>query len=129
LGQGARKVNLPKNALDRNPRGARGSTVPDLDRKRHYSQPETVEFYTTAAVEVGLWRSEEALFRRVFAPGEILLNVGCGAGRVSLARIPDIILLRTSGGTMSAMSDGEKPIGFQSSPPSSSIGRPALRAP
>jgi SAM-dependent methyltransferase len=85
LGQGARKVNLPKNALDRNPRGARGSTVPDLDRKRHYSQPETVEFYTTAAVEVGLWRSEEALFRRVFAPGEILLNVGCGAGRVSLA--------------------------------------------
>jgi len=28
-----------------------------------------------------------------------------------------------------SMSEGEKPIGFQSSPPSSSIGRPALRAP
>ena len=28
-----------------------------------------------------------------------------------------------------SMSEGENPIGFQSSPPSSSIGRPALRAP
>ena len=76
---------MPKNALDRNLRAARGSGVPDLDRKSHYSQPETVEFYTTAAAEVGLWRSEEVLFRRLFAPGDVLLNVGCGAGRVSLA--------------------------------------------
>lgn len=76
---------MPKNALDRNLRAARGSGVPDLDRKNHYSQPDIVDFYTRAAAEVGLWRSEEALFRRLFVPRDILLNVGCGAGRVSLA--------------------------------------------
>jgi SAM-dependent methyltransferase len=59
--------------------------VPDLDRKSHYSQPEVVAFYTAAAAEIGLWRSEEVLFRRLFAPRDVLLNVGCGAGRVSLA--------------------------------------------
>ena len=58
--------------------------MPDLDRKNHYSQPDVVAFYTAAAAEIGLWRSEEVLFRRLFAPGDVLLNVGCGAGRVSL---------------------------------------------
>lgn len=55
----------------------------ETDRKVHYSQAEIVAIYATAAAEIGLWRSEEALLRPLFVPDSVLLNVGCGAGRVS----------------------------------------------
>jgi ubiquinone/menaquinone biosynthesis C-methylase UbiE len=43
-----------------------------------------VDHYTRAAASLGLWRSEEKVFRSVFRTGERLLDVGCGAGRVAL---------------------------------------------
>ena len=43
-----------------------------------------VEHYTHAAIEMGLWRSEEAVFTRVFEPEQTLLELGCGAGRIAL---------------------------------------------
>jgi ubiquinone/menaquinone biosynthesis C-methylase UbiE len=43
-----------------------------------------VDHYARAAASLGLWRSEEKVFRGVFLPGERLLDVGCGAGRVAL---------------------------------------------
>ncbi len=55
------------------------------DRKVHYSQPEIVAFHARSAAEIGLWRSEEVILRKIFPPTSVLLNVGCGAGRVSLA--------------------------------------------
>lgn len=74
---------MPKNALDSGSRGRRGFEGVETDRKAHYSQPEIVAFYATAAAEVGLWRSEERLLPSLFAPEAVLLNVGAGAGRVS----------------------------------------------
>ncbi len=52
--------------------------------KAAYGEPGTVAIYTRAASELGLAKSEEILVRRHFAPTEALLDVGCGAGRVSL---------------------------------------------
>ena len=43
-----------------------------------------VEHYARAAIEIGLWRSEELVLQRVFRPENTLLEVGCGAGRLAL---------------------------------------------
>lgn len=59
--------------------------VSPAEIKNHYSDPDRVAFYREAAAALGLWRSEEAVFTRVFRPGDALLDVGCGAGRLSLA--------------------------------------------
>jgi ubiquinone/menaquinone biosynthesis C-methylase UbiE len=48
------------------------------------AEPVAVDHYARAAASLGLWRSEEKVFRSVFRPGERLLDVGCGAGRVAL---------------------------------------------
>lgn len=40
--------------------------------------------YTRAAHDLGLWASEELLIARHFKPEDSLLEIGCGAGRVSL---------------------------------------------
>jgi SAM-dependent methyltransferase len=52
--------------------------------KSQFGQPNYVAHYAHAAVEVGLWESEELVFQRVFNPTETLLEVGCGAGRISI---------------------------------------------
>ncbi|MFT4902232.1 MAG: ubiquinone/menaquinone biosynthesis C-methylase UbiE [Lentimonas sp.] len=43
-----------------------------------------VKHYSDAAACVGLWRSEEKIFTRVFAPEDSILELGCGAGRIAI---------------------------------------------
>ncbi len=52
--------------------------------KSQYRSSEAVSHYEAAAIDIGLWRSEEAVFRRIFTNEQTLLELGCGAGRISL---------------------------------------------
>ncbi len=52
--------------------------------KAYYNQPGVVSDYTQAVSRVGLWRSEEKIFTRLFKPEETLLELGCGAGRIAI---------------------------------------------
>lgn len=52
--------------------------------KRFYEQSGVVLHYAVAVDRVGLWRSEQMLFTRMFSPGHNLLEVGCGAGRIAI---------------------------------------------
>ena len=49
--------------------------------KTTYSNPNNIKIYTS----VGLWPSEGNLIDRFFQNGSTVLDVGCGAGRVSVA--------------------------------------------
>lgn len=49
----------------------------------YFDSDEVVEHYAAAAGRVGLWESEEKIFRRLFKPEETLLELGCGAGRIA----------------------------------------------
>lgn len=49
--------------------------------KKGYSNPDRIKNY----MKVGLWPSEENLIDRFFPTGSTVLDVGCGAGRVSIA--------------------------------------------
>ena len=51
--------------------------------KEEYSNSEVVEFYT----KVGLFPAEEKIFDTYFQPGTKLLDIGCGAGRTTLALV------------------------------------------
>lgn len=69
-----------------------------LIRRAHliseYMEPKTVqnyfdangvvEHYADAAVDVGLWVSEEKIFTRVFQTEDSILELGCGAGRIAI---------------------------------------------
>jgi SAM-dependent methyltransferase len=50
----------------------------------YFSHPETVLEYARAAVRVGLWRSEAALLERFVPKSARVLELGAGAGRVSV---------------------------------------------
>ncbi len=52
--------------------------------KAFYNQPEVVTEYAQAVSRVGLWRSEEKIFTRLFKPEDTLLELGCGAGRIAV---------------------------------------------
>lgn len=52
--------------------------------KETFRQAQTIQHYSRAAAQVGLWESEEKLFRRFFRAEDSLLDLGCGAGRVSI---------------------------------------------
>lgn len=52
--------------------------------KQHFSDPRAVEHYGRAASSLGLWVSEEKIFRQVFRPEQTLLDLGCGAGRIAI---------------------------------------------
>ncbi|MCC5024809.1 MAG: class I SAM-dependent methyltransferase [Candidatus Synoicihabitans palmerolidicus] len=55
------------------------------DVKALFCHDEVVAYYTQAAVDIGLWHSEEIVLQRVFQPEQTLLEVGgCGAGRIAL---------------------------------------------
>ncbi|GAB5560854.1 MAG: hypothetical protein SynsKO_25010 [Synoicihabitans sp.] len=43
-----------------------------------------VDHYATAAVDIGLWRSEELVLTRVFDQNDTILELGCGAGRIAI---------------------------------------------
>lgn len=49
----------------------------------HFADPRAVEHYSRAAVSLGLWVSEEKIIRGLFRPEQHLLDLGCGAGRIS----------------------------------------------
>lgn len=52
--------------------------------KAYFNSAEVVDDYAEAAVNVGLWDSEEKVFTRLFRPEDSLLELGCGAGRIAL---------------------------------------------
>jgi SAM-dependent methyltransferase len=49
----------------------------------YFDSGPVVEHYARAAVSVGLWRSEERVFTRLFGKDDTLLELGCGAGRIA----------------------------------------------
>lgn len=53
------------------------------DVKAYFDAKGVVAHYAQAA-ELGLWRSEEKIFTRLFDPKDSLLELGCGAGRIAL---------------------------------------------
>ena len=59
------------------------STNPDANRP-YFTHPDTVLEYARAAVRVGLWRSEATLLERYVPKTARVLELGCGAGRVSV---------------------------------------------
>lgn len=68
------------------PKGGVCGLFEGMDREtvlRYFDSEEVVEHYARAAGRVGLWRSEEKIFRRVFSPADSILELGCGAGRIS----------------------------------------------
>jgi len=57
----------------------------DVERVRGYfNEPATVQHYAKAVANVGLWESEKLLFNKYFSKKENLLDLGCGAGRVTI---------------------------------------------
>ena len=50
----------------------------------HFSDPRAVQHYAKAAASLGLWVSEERVFQSIFPKEATLLEVGCGAGRISI---------------------------------------------
>lgn len=51
---------------------------------KYFDAEGVVEHYADAAASLGLWRSEEKIFTRVFAPQDSILELGCGAGRIAI---------------------------------------------
>lgn len=49
----------------------------------YFDSDAVVDYYASAAGRVGLWESEEKIFRRLFQPEDTLLELGCGAGRIA----------------------------------------------
>lgn len=54
------------------------------DVRKFYGQEAVIEHYAKATAEVGLWRSEEKVFTRVFSPEDSILELGCGTGRIAI---------------------------------------------
>lgn len=51
---------------------------------QYFKDEAVVEHYAQATADIGLWCSEEAVFQQVFKPEDRLLELGCGAGRISI---------------------------------------------
>lgn len=49
-----------------------------------YANSGVVDHYARATADIGLWRSEEAVFREVFDRTDCLLELGTGTGRIAL---------------------------------------------
>ncbi|NBV37982.1 MAG: class I SAM-dependent methyltransferase [Verrucomicrobia bacterium] len=56
----------------------------ETDRQAHWLHPLTALNYARAAVQVGLWKSEEILVSHYFHRDHHLLELGCGGGRAGL---------------------------------------------
>lgn len=54
------------------------------DVKAYFDSDGVVDYYAKAAAELGLWGAEEKIFTRLFATEDSLLELGCGAGRISI---------------------------------------------
>lgn len=55
-----------------------------MDAETHWKDIRTALAYARAAVSVGLWASERRLCQAHLNPGESLLELGCGGGRIAL---------------------------------------------
>ena len=51
--------------------------------QQYFESEPVVEHYAEAAARIGLWRSEEKLFRHLFRAEDSILELGCGAGRIA----------------------------------------------
>jgi ubiquinone/menaquinone biosynthesis C-methylase UbiE len=51
--------------------------------KAYFNSEGVVNYYAKAAVELGLWESEEKVFTRLFDTEDSLLELGSGAGRIA----------------------------------------------
>ena len=51
--------------------------------KNYFESLPVLDQYTEAAKNLGLWRSEEKIFTRVFERDASILELGCGAGRIA----------------------------------------------
>ena len=61
-----------------------GSQVTGEEVKSFYDAPNVVEHYRRATANIGLWLSEELVFRKAFKPEERLLDLGTGTGRIAI---------------------------------------------
>ena len=53
---------------------------------QYYQTKKVLEHYEEATRRIGLWKSEELVFRQVFPSGqESLLELGCGTGRIAFS--------------------------------------------
>jgi len=52
--------------------------------KGFFDDPAVVDHYRRATANVGLWLSEEIVFRKVFQPEDRILDLGCGTGRIAI---------------------------------------------
>lgn len=52
--------------------------------RSYYAEEVVLEHYVEAAHKVGLWVSEEKIFRRLFKPEQSLLELGTGTGRIAI---------------------------------------------
>ncbi len=50
----------------------------------YYNHSRVVDSYAHATTHIGLWKSEEILFKEAFQPTDRLLDVGTGTGRIAL---------------------------------------------
>lgn len=53
------------------------------DHFPHFNHPKTVHQYLEATLNLGLWQSEIILFEKYISKSSRILDLGCGAGRVT----------------------------------------------
>ena len=59
-------------------------TITGNEIRNCYESKDLIKHYENAVARVGLWVSEEKIFQRLFDQNHSLLELGCGAGRISI---------------------------------------------
>ena len=78
--------------------------------RRYFESESVVNHYFREGQRIGLWRSEERLFRTLFAMGDRILDLGCGTGRIAFG-LETLGFSSVSGADYSAaMVDGARQI-------------------
>lgn len=54
------------------------------DVKDYYDDPNVVDHYRRATANVGLWKSEDQVFQRIFSQDDRILELGTGTGRIAI---------------------------------------------